>query len=290
MNIENSINVLHAYLTRQKKDCSFCCNPKTSKFGGVGHFSHVRFCPQCKLMFRWPKQNASFNKFFYQRAYSKYQGDITTELPNSDELRRLKETNFVGSEKDFSNYVELLKMLGANSVLDYGCTWGYATYQFCQGGFDAEGLEISEPRADFGRKNLGVRIFGSTDEIVSLGKKYDCIFTSHVLEHLPTPRIAFDFFDKVSKPGGWLVVEVPNCGGIDARREGVRWGPFSSQVHPLSYTSDFFLSALQEKVEKIHFFSRPFVPAEEIARFNGAPCHDSPDGANLVVLAQWKKL
>ena len=125
-------------------------------------------------------------------------------------------------------------MLGANSVLDYGCTWGYATYQFRRGGLDAEGLEISKPRADFGRKNLGVRIFESADEIVSLGKKYDCIFTSHVLEHLPTPRIALDFFGKVSKPGGWLVVEVPNCGGVDARREGARWGPFSSHIHPLS--------------------------------------------------------
>jgi len=160
-------------------------------------------------------------------------------------------------------------------------------FQFACGGLAAEGIEISQPRAAFGRETLGVTIHTDSAELLKDGRTYDCVFTSHVLEHLPSPAIALDFFPKVLRPGGHLIIEVPNCGGRNAREKGVAWGPFSGPLHPLSYTSEFFRGSLAKLATKIHFFDSPFQPEGALRDWRDAPSPRAPDGDNLVVLAQF---
>ena len=49
-------------------------------------------------MFRVPKPTAEECDNFYQ---SEYEQGFTTDCPAPDELRRLKETSFAGTEKDY---------------------------------------------------------------------------------------------------------------------------------------------------------------------------------------------
>jgi len=106
-------------------------------------------------MFRWPKDSIEFNKGFYQRRYR--QKGLTIDLPGLELLDKLKILHFKGTEKDFSEKILILnKFMQKGKVLDFGCSWGYVLYQFRRAGYDAIGFEISKPRAEFGREQLGV--------------------------------------------------------------------------------------------------------------------------------------
>ncbi len=205
-------------------------------------------------MFRWPKDAIGFNKEFYQNKYR--QKGLATDRPDLKLLDNLKKTNFRASEIDFSEKIAILKELVAHGkVLDFGCSWGYSLYQFKMAGYDAIGFEISKPRAEFGRNYLDVTIiyeYSDLDNIYS--SSFDIIFSSHVLEHLPTLKGVFERFSFLLKPKGILLLFVPNCGGENARRFGARWGPMICEKHPLALDRMFFETVLP----KHGFFVKSF--------------------------------
>jgi hypothetical protein len=246
----------------------------------------VRKCHECFLIYRWPKQSALFNSIFYHREYSRVHHSAATDFPSSEELGVLKARNFRGTARDFSDYIELFRMLGVERVLDFGCSWGYGVFQLRQAGFDAVGYEVSAPRAQFGRHALQVPIFGSETQLLQNGSSFDLIFSSHVFEHLPTPNLAWDFFSKVSRSRTFYTIEVPNCGGDSAHRLGLSWGPFSSAIHPLSFTGAYFRKKLEPQCAALNLFSKPFNPRKEFDAFNSNSMKDNPVGDDLIVLAQ----
>ena len=69
---------------------------------------------------------------------------------------------------------------------------------------------------------------------------FDVVYSDHVLEHSPTPRVAFDVFDRLLTEEGTLLIFVPNCGGENATRYGVRWGPMIGEKHVLALTAEYF--------------------------------------------------
>jgi 2-polyprenyl-3-methyl-5-hydroxy-6-metoxy-1,4-benzoquinol methylase len=276
--------VLLSFLTRQSKCCPYCESNDTIRIGKNAILSHVRECRRCSLMFRWPKQDDRFNLKFYQTRYAKVHHSPVTDLPTDKELAAYKASVFRESPRDFHNYIDLMKDLGVQTVLDYGCSWGYAVYQFKESGLNAHGLEISKPRARYGKEKLGVEIFEDPKSLITSGMKFDCIFSSHVLEHLPSPRIALDLFKAVTKPTSVLILEVPNCGGLNAEALGLNWGPFSSALHPLSFTSSFFVNSLSPFKGNFHCTSKPFDPKEVANRFRENPSDKCPPGDELVIL------
>ena len=238
-------------------------------------------------MYRWPKQNASFNESFYQKAYSKFHHSTATDLPSPEEITKNLNSILQQGQRDFSHYIELMKHLGVKSVLDYGSSWGYGAYQFQQAGMNAHGFEISRPRVEFGIKNLKVKLYDNLEAIRRTIPEFDAVFCSHVIEHFPDPSIALRDFSSLVKKDGWLIIVVPNCGGKLALKLGGKWGPFSSSVHPLSYKSDFFRYALpRHGFESFSFFSEPFDPREILSSLSLKSYCSDCDGEELLIVAQ----
>jgi 2-polyprenyl-3-methyl-5-hydroxy-6-metoxy-1,4-benzoquinol methylase len=275
-------------ITFQSKSCPYCGSEKTTYIGRNAPLSHVRKCHHCALLYRWPKQDAAFNNNFYQSSYSNVHRGIATDLPLAVQVQTMRACSFKNTNKDYSHYVALVKQLDCKSVLDYGCSWGYVTYQFQQAGVEAEGLEVSRLRAEFGKRHLGVSIHCSHEELTTARRQYDCIFTSHALEHLPSPRVALEFFERVMAPGAWLVCVVPNCGGEDALKHGLQWGPFSSAIHPLSYTEQFFAESLSNhQMVLAAAFSSPFSPQDVATKLHAQSAPFGANGHDLIILAQY---
>ncbi|HEX5235830.1 MAG TPA: class I SAM-dependent methyltransferase [Silvibacterium sp.] len=165
-----------------------------------------------------------------------YKQGSTTELPPE------VSTHFSGVRDAADDLKTIQPLVPSGKLLDYGCSWGYCTRQFIEAGYDAEGFEISEPRAQYGRGTLGLRI---TSDITDFeDSSFDVIYTAHVLEHIPTPKATLNEFRRLLKPGGMLFLYVPNCGGKRARDQGVHWGPMMGEKHVLSLTAEFFLRNL----------------------------------------------
>jgi len=280
------INVLYNLVTQKNKYCPYCGNKNTTFVGRNAPISEVRKCPSCRLMFRWPKQSSTFNQSFYQRMYSKVHRSTATTLPDKDTLSAWRFNNFKGSPRDFSEYVNIIIGLGCKRVLDYGCSWGYGVHQFVHNNLDSVGFEISEERARFGREHLGVTIYTQIDDLTKCRPEFDCIFSSHVLEHIPDPKIFLSLFKALLVPGGYLVLEVPNCGGRKAREMGLQWGPFSSNVHPMSFTLDFFAEALAEyDLNIITAFDKPFQSEIVLQKTRQCSKPVQVDGEDLIIVA-----
>ncbi|MDD2676315.1 MAG: class I SAM-dependent methyltransferase [Methylacidiphilaceae bacterium] len=239
--IRFAISCLEKQLGGQARSCPFCGSRETVFLERKHLLLELRRCPKCDLQFRWPKDTLSDNDGFYQNMYE--EGAVTA-LPASETIALLRKTNFGGSPMDFSDRITILEsLLPSGKVLDYGSSWGYAVYQLIRAGYDAIGWELSRPRAEFGRKMLEVPVEADWSAIERRAP-FDGILSSHVLEHLPSPRLAFDAFFRLLGPGGWVLILVPNGGGKNARELGVRWGPTIGEKHCSALTASFFAKNL----------------------------------------------
>lgn len=227
--IKYLLEVLPEVLTDRRKVCPSCGSSVSTFVQRKYWVLELRRCSRCKLLFRVPTTSHEENERFYQ---SEYVQGFTTSLPAANELEKLKQSRFLGSGKDYSNYLRVLAALGSkpgDTVLDFGCSWGYGSWQLQQAGYRVAAYEISAPRCTYARQELGIDAHSSLDELQG---QFDIFFSSHVLEHVPAVSQTIQFAMQSLKPGGWLVVFTPN-GSESFRQKNVRaskrlWG----QVHP----------------------------------------------------------
>jgi SAM-dependent methyltransferase len=241
----------------QSKSCPYCGSERTELLQRKKIVVQLRKCANCCLLFRYPKDSFEDNFNFYQEDYVE---KGATDAPPPETLPHHIETHFAEVGRDVSSHIALVRTLKpAGRLLDFGCSWGYAAFQFRQSGYDAFGCEVSRPRARYGRDNLKLEIFDSSKDIES--QSCDIIFTSHVLEHIPNPAEPFAEFRRLLKPDGLLVIYVPNGGGKSAQEYGTSWGPMIGEKHVLALTAEFFQHSLPEFGFSPEFSSDPFQDA-----------------------------
>ncbi|MGD8752929.1 MAG: class I SAM-dependent methyltransferase [Anaerolineales bacterium] len=134
---------------------------------------------------------------------------------------------------------ELPGLLGRKplSLLDYGCGDGLFLEIARQASIDAVGIEVSDSLIEAVSKKLGEdAIFdGRSDEIPK--ESFDVVTIINVLEHLREPRQTLEKAFSALRPGGILLVHVPNWGGWPARIYGAKWHQIAPHVHLHYYTS-----------------------------------------------------
>jgi SAM-dependent methyltransferase len=95
--------------------------------------------------------------------------------------------------------------------LDFGCGSGDVVAFARFVGWTAEGIEIDAAAAAAGRQAGLDIIHGSVEALEALPGRYDYIFSSHCIEHVPDAGRLFRAFHLALKPGGRLAVDVPNA-------------------------------------------------------------------------------
>lgn len=204
--------------------------------------TQLRRCVECSMMFRTPTDDPEANAKFYE---SEYTQGFTTDLPSGDELEKLKQSNFAGTEKDYSYFIGILNQLGLASgskIFDYGCSWGYGSYQLTKAGFDVTAFEIAATRRKYAEQKLGVRMVEDMDSAAdNFAGQFDCFFSSHVIEHVPSPRHAFAYAMRLLRKDGLFVSFTPNgCKGFRLAHPK-NWHMLWGEVHP-NMIDDIFLN------------------------------------------------
>jgi 2-polyprenyl-3-methyl-5-hydroxy-6-metoxy-1,4-benzoquinol methylase len=205
--------------------------------------TQLRRCSHCRLLFRTPTDDPAGNRRFYE---TEYQQGFTTKLPSDSELLSLQATNFAGGEKDYAYYIGLLKQLGLRSdarIFDFGCSWGYGSYQLLRAGYAVTSFEIDRTRARFAREKLGVKCLDDMEALATdpdhVGR-YDCFFSAHVLDHVPCPATVFAYARKLVQTGGLFVSFTPNGSAAFRNKDAVAWNKLWGEVHP-NFIDDEFL-------------------------------------------------
>jgi SAM-dependent methyltransferase len=121
-------------------------------------------------------------------------------------------------------------------LLDVGAGRGRFVAQARAAGWDAEGIEPSL-RGVAGARALGVELQqAGIDEAVVAAGSLDAAALWHVLEHLDDPGAALDRIAGWLRPGGLLVIGVPNLGSVQARAGGARWYHLDVPRHRTHFT------------------------------------------------------
>ena len=218
---------------------------------------------------------------------------ITSPQPNEQDLSKYYESNLYISHTDSKaglmaflyQYVKkyslalklrlILRLNGSSgTLLDIGSGTGDFLKLAKDNGWEAKGVEPNAAARNLAKqKNL--EVFETID--VLSGQTYDVITLWHVLEHLPNLELATQKIAHLLKPGGTLVVAVPNFNSYDAKYYKRYWAAYDTPRHlwhfsktsmakifPLSVRlvktkpmlfDAFYVSLLSEKYKKGTTFS-----------------------------------
>jgi SAM-dependent methyltransferase len=218
---------------------------------------------------------------------------ITSPQPNEQDLSKYYESNLYISHTDSKaglmaflyQYVKkyslalklrlILRLNGSSgTLLDIGSGTGDFLKLAKENGWEAKGVEPNAAARNLAKqKNL--EVFETID--VLSGQTYDVITLWHVLEHLPNLEFATQKIALLLKPGGTLVVAVPNFNSYDAKYYKRYWAAYDTPRHlwhfsktsmakifPLSVRlvktkpmlfDAFYVSLLSEKYKKGTTFS-----------------------------------
>lgn len=138
--------------------------------------------------------------------------------------------------------------------LDVGCSLGTSLVAARDRGWDAIGIELSRPVAEFGRAKWGVEIREETldalegDPAFRPGS-FDLIFMHHTLEHVPDPADVIRRTHALLRPGGLMFQALPNHGSLKSRVFGGRWSYGVTDEH----VSLFSTKTLRRLVGRLGF-------------------------------------
>ncbi len=188
------------------------CNSQTARilFAGTDrlHGGEERFnlmeCQQCGLIYLNPRPGLEELDRYYPVDYQPFLKAIADEP-----------TLFKRLDRRYGLYKrthEVIKRAGySGRVLDIGCATGIFLEGMRVRGWQPDGVELSEFAAKYARERFALPVFSGTLEGAGYpDNQYDLVTMWDVLEHLPDPSGTLAEINRILKPGGWLVLSLPN--------------------------------------------------------------------------------
>ena len=121
-------------------------------------------------------------------------------------------------------------------LLDVGAGRGRFVAQARAAGWYAHGIEPSR-RGVEGARALGIELVqGGIDDAQVPAASLDAATLWHVLEHVEDPGAALERVASWLRPGGMLLVGVPNLASVQARLGGARWYHLDVPRHRTHFT------------------------------------------------------
>ncbi|MDA4848648.1 class I SAM-dependent methyltransferase [Hoeflea poritis] len=113
--------------------------------------------------------------------------------------------------------LELLGRERPGSILDVGCGEGFVLAAFESLGWQVEGIDFSRAGVEAMNPAIADRVedgdlFSILERRIAEGERHDLVWLANVLEHVLEPVDLLELLHRLVKPGGMLVVTVPNDG------------------------------------------------------------------------------
>lgn len=108
-------------------------------------------------------------------------------------------------------------------VLDVGCGRGVLLTSFADRGFEIHGIEMCEAAIEGADPRAQIQIVHELAAAKYPDQHFDRVVIWHVLEHLPNPRETMQEIYRILKPGGRVVVAVPNFSSLQSRWARAAW-------------------------------------------------------------------
>jgi SAM-dependent methyltransferase len=212
-----------------------------------GLFRMVR-CLHCGLYYLNPRPDQKEIHRYYPHDYLAFQKSIEEETAF---LKRMDRR--YGIYKRCRSVTKVLP--GPGKILDIGCATGLFLSGMQDRGWECLGIELNEQAATYARERMGLDIITGNFLEADLPDHYfDVISLWDVLEHLPDPLPVLEKISKIIRPGGLLVLNLPNPESWEAKRFGPLWIGWDLPRH-----LNLFPLPLLTSLLRTHGFGRPQV-------------------------------
>ena len=191
-----------------------------------GSFRLVR-CRQCGLIYLNPRPTSEEIKAYYPEDYAPY-----TYVAPEDERSRIDSL-----DRAFGYWKRARVTAKAHPqpgrLLDVGGATGNFLHAMQQRGpWDVHGLDISPEATRYARERYGLDMFtGELAQAAYPDSYFDVVTVWDVLEHVHDPAEVLREMHRILKPGGLLLVRVPNADTWDARLFGEYWVGLDAPRH-----------------------------------------------------------
>lgn len=223
-------------------NCACCGTPLESepriegfdRVLGTAKNCSVRVCPECGTGKTFPIAQEDELGAFYEGEYTNH-----VDVRKDSLLLRI----LVTPARRFYNWrirnsMPIAAARGGGRFLDVGCGSGWVAEMFANEGWQAEGIELTEIGCEETAAR-GVTAHQGTINSVDLpAESFDTILFFHCLEHTVDPRNDLRRAIGLLKPGGQMLVAVPNFSSWEARHYGTYWNALELPRHRTHFTED----------------------------------------------------
>lgn len=186
-------------------------------FPGAERF-HLVSCGRCGHIYQNPRPTPASIGRYYPEDYHPFLIAVEDE---PSPLRRL--------DRAFGLRMRTLAVHRAagrrpGRLLDVGCATGVFLDGMRRLGWQAQGVEPSPYAAAYARRRFGLEVHeGLLEEAGLPAASFDAITMWDVLEHVHEPRPVLAELARLLRPGGVLVLSLPNPDSLEARLLGQYW-------------------------------------------------------------------
>jgi 2-polyprenyl-3-methyl-5-hydroxy-6-metoxy-1,4-benzoquinol methylase len=218
-----------------------------------GEFTVVK-CRSCGLMRTNPRPTPDTIGFYYPDDYGPYVGTRVQQArpKTASWLKKLLRPIF---RRVFNFNTTTLPAMAPGRMLEIGCASGAFLHQMAGKGWQVQGIEFSEKAAQAAAQ-LGYPVHaGPLETAPQPDEPFDLIVGWMVLEHLHDPIGCLRKLQGWVKPGGYLVLSVPNANSIDFRLFKKYCYANHLPNHLFHFTPHALSNVLQNsgwKLEKVH--------------------------------------
>ncbi|MHA1755289.1 MAG: class I SAM-dependent methyltransferase [Promethearchaeota archaeon] len=219
----NEFKIMNKYTKRLKIECT--------KY-------RIVECRNCGLVSLFPLPSEKELEIIYTK-YADRKNRISVE-------KERKETVYPIKLEKLKNYSK------GNKLLDIGAGLGTFVHLAQNYNFKATGVEYSKDQCEKAKNLWGVNLINNKIENIYSGfiNEFDAVNLNHVLEHMYSPKKILGIIQKILRPGGICLIEVPNQ-FFNMKKE---FNPFlnkniKSNENPLHHLYFFSVKSLKNYID-----------------------------------------
>jgi SAM-dependent methyltransferase len=235
-------------------------------FAVPGIYTVVR-CRECGFLYQRPRVDDAYLADCYPDRYPRHQ-EPSPRIPFKGRPARVKAVRWAlasglgyGQFRDervgFWTRLRARRILGkvrwdcppwrgGGRYLDVGCGSGGALGVAQALGWQVTGVEVDEAAAAKARRFTSEIHVGDVLGAPFATGRFDVVTALHVLEHVPDPVAMLRCMIGWLAPGGLLIVEVPNAGGLGARLFGKAWSGLELPRHLSHFSPESLTRAVEQ--------------------------------------------
>lgn len=187
-------------------------------------------CAACSFIFTNPRPGAEeIGKYYQSEEY----------ISHTNSSKGLQNKLYQAARKfAIRGKLKLINTLvaGEKDLLDYGCGTGEFLAAAKANGWNVRGMEPDPGARKQAQENHKLQVDSPGQLRTLADASLNVVTLWHVLEHVHLLQETMAHFSRILKPGGYLVIAVPNADSNDAKAYGAAWAAYDVPRHLYHFT------------------------------------------------------